>query len=114
MDTVLRVLYICLASGLIFTTLGEGAVPTACCMKYSKGVARLKNITEYHRQNAVLCPMEAVVITTVKNIKLCMDPNASWVKRAIKYIDSQKQRSTTVTTQSSYVTDPTQSGTATP
>ncbi|KAL2085715.1 hypothetical protein ACEWY4_019035 [Coilia grayii] len=97
MDGVLRVLYICLVSGLFFATLGRGKVSTTCCLRTSQRVIPLKNIKDYHMQRVGLCPVDAVVFTTVKGIKLCLDPKNLWVIKAVKYLDSKKNRGTTAT-----------------
>ncbi|KAL2085716.1 hypothetical protein ACEWY4_019036 [Coilia grayii] len=115
MESLLRVLYVCLASGLLFATLGRG-IPRSCCLRTDRTVLSLKNIKDYHMQNVALCPVDAVVFTTVKGIKVCSDPKKPWVKRAVKHFDSMKRQDSAVTTQapSTNATEPARNGTAVP
>ncbi|XP_031439855.1 uncharacterized protein LOC116224409 isoform X2 [Clupea harengus] len=83
MESFLRVLCIGLATGLLFATLGEGT-PIDCCQKTSTTRLQLSKIKHYHMQKVGLCPVDAVV--------------RPWVKKAVRYIDSMKQKTTAVLT----------------
>ncbi|XP_031439854.1 C-C motif chemokine 12-like isoform X1 [Clupea harengus] len=97
MESFLRVLCIGLATGLLFATLGEGT-PIDCCQKTSTTRLQLSKIKHYHMQKVGLCPVDAVVFTTVKDVRVCSDPRRPWVKKAVRYIDSMKQKTTAVLT----------------
>ncbi|KAG5268713.1 hypothetical protein AALO_G00215610 [Alosa alosa] len=98
MESCLRMICLCLATGLLFATLGRAGISTACCQGTTQTVLRQSNIVGYHRQAVGICPVEAVVFTTVKGIRVCSSPKKPWVKKALKYIDSKKQQATTQTT----------------
>ncbi|XP_041923580.1 C-C motif chemokine 2-like isoform X2 [Alosa sapidissima] len=119
MESCLRMICLCIATGLLFATLGRG-IPTPCCQETTNTVLRQSNIVGYHRQGGVVCPVEAVVFTTVKGIRVCSSPKKHWVKKALRYIDLKKQQATTqastVTTEvlSTNGTEPTRNATAMP
>ncbi|XP_062377357.1 monocyte chemotactic protein 1B-like [Sardina pilchardus] len=116
MEGFLRTLCLCIATSLLFATLGRASIATACCPKTTNTVLRQSNITGYHRQERGICPVQAVVFTTVRNIRVCSDPKKPWVKKAVKFIDSKKQQATRVTTEvlSTNGTEPTRNVTAAP
>ncbi|XP_042566255.1 uncharacterized protein LOC122133667 [Clupea harengus] len=74
------------------------STPIDCCQKTSNTRLQLSKVHHYHIQQAGICPVDAVVFTTVKDVRVCSDPKRDWVKTAVRYIDSMKQQTTAVLT----------------
>ncbi|XP_063062228.1 monocyte chemotactic protein 1B-like [Engraulis encrasicolus] len=108
MASLLRTLCFCMASVLLCATLGR-AVPTNCCLTTVKIVLPPKNIRDYHWQKVPLCPIEAVVLTTVKGVQVCSDPKKPWVKKAVKHVDSLKRPQVSAVTTQAPLTNATES-----
>ncbi|XP_066565074.1 C-C motif chemokine 2 [Amia ocellicauda] len=90
----IRILFLCLRT-LILVAIASGASGPAktCCPKWSTTVLQFEKVKDYVKQNKPVCPIEAVVFTTVREIQVCADPSKPWVKKAIKHVDELKKKS---------------------
>ncbi|XP_018596644.1 C-C motif chemokine 17-like [Scleropages formosus] len=77
---------------LCFTAVHSSGPVQTCCLKTTDTILPLSKIAGYYSQKAGLCPVDAVVFVTVKNVKICSPPNKLWVKRAVKYFGSKKTK----------------------
>ncbi|KAI4881428.1 hypothetical protein NFI96_014468, partial [Prochilodus magdalenae] len=76
----------------VWVSLGE-AGPVKCCTSFSPNpFLPLNRLMHVSLQDATtVCRLNAVIFTTVKNRKICADPEASWVKNAISYLKNKKK-----------------------
>ncbi|XP_066538167.1 C-C motif chemokine 4 homolog isoform X2 [Hoplias malabaricus] len=74
---------ICLQS---YTAGQSGKSPEECCFKFYNKPIPIKSISVYE-ETRFECPKAGVVFITNKGLRICVDPNFKWVKRAIDQID---------------------------
>ncbi|XP_066507925.1 monocyte chemotactic protein 1B-like [Hoplias malabaricus] len=74
----------------IWASLGEGS-PVKCCTNFSPHPLPLNRLKHFNVQDATtLCRLDAVIFTTVKNRKICANPDAAWVKNAISHLKNKE------------------------
>ncbi|XP_066538141.1 C-C motif chemokine 4 homolog [Hoplias malabaricus] len=74
---------ICLQS---YTAGHNAKAPEECCFKFYNKPIPIKSISGYE-ETRFECPKAGVVFITKKGLRICVDPNFKWVKRAIDQID---------------------------
>ncbi|XP_026780803.3 C-C motif chemokine 20 [Pangasianodon hypophthalmus] len=58
-----------------------------CCVNFSPNPLPLNRLKDFTIQDATtVCRLHAVIFTTVKERKICADPDSTWVKNAVNYI----------------------------
>ncbi|XP_022519745.1 monocyte chemotactic protein 1B [Astyanax mexicanus] len=68
----------------------EEASPLKCCTNYSPKPFPLNRLKHFSVQDATgVCRLSAVIFTTLKNKKICADPEAAWVKDAVSHIKTK-------------------------
>nr|XP_055049826.1 C-C motif chemokine 36.1 [Misgurnus anguillicaudatus] len=65
--------------------------PAECCIKFFRGRIPMYKIDSYLKTRPE-CPNAGVIFITKKSLRLCVEPNANWVKRAMQQIDEQQLR----------------------
>ncbi|XP_028826375.1 eotaxin-like [Denticeps clupeoides] len=88
MLSVLHLVLATVAWGAMLPGLGRASV--TCCLKLDKKFPQLSRIKQYHVQKSGVCPINAVVFTTVKDVKICLDPKAAKVQKAMNFLNVQK------------------------
>ncbi|KAL7835314.1 hypothetical protein SRHO_G00276610 [Serrasalmus rhombeus] len=87
----MRAALLCLTVMLLAAAVCQAIGPGSCeCLKTSSTVLQISKIKSYYVQKSGLCPIDAVVFTTVKGVKICSDPQKPWVKRAMKIVDGRR------------------------
>ncbi|KAL6462650.1 hypothetical protein MHYP_G00290720 [Metynnis hypsauchen] len=87
----MRAALLCLTLMLLAAAVCQAIGPGSCeCLKTSNTLLRIANIKSYYVQKSGLCAINAVVFTTVKGVKICSDPQKSWVKKAMKSVDGRR------------------------
>ncbi|KAJ3595133.1 hypothetical protein NHX12_004438 [Muraenolepis orangiensis] len=61
-----------------------------CCRKIKNTEVQRARLRSYYEQTSqVGCHLHAVVFTTVKNKRICADPNREWTKLGKAYVDGR-------------------------
>ncbi|XP_056307077.1 C-C motif chemokine 32b.3 [Danio aesculapii] len=63
-----------------------------CCLSTSKINIPMKKVVDYTVQKAGICPIDAIILSTVKGKRICCDPNTEWIKKAMRKVDQKKLR----------------------
>ncbi|XP_073714937.1 C-C motif chemokine 36.1 [Misgurnus anguillicaudatus] len=94
----MRYCYISLLVGLLVVTwlqsgvkANSGNVPDECCFEFFRGKIPIDKIDSYLKTRSE-CPYAGVIFITKKPLRICVKPNADWVKRAMQQIDEQQLR----------------------
>ncbi|XP_036409610.1 monocyte chemotactic protein 1B-like [Megalops cyprinoides] len=92
--------FLCLAALLLFTGLGRvNGTVTSCCLRTTGTKINVTLLSRYYMQKSGMCPVEAVVFTTIKGITICSSPTSLWAKKAMAHLDAKgKTNPTTVIT----------------
>ncbi|XP_072544747.1 uncharacterized protein [Salminus brasiliensis] len=70
---------------------GSEARVSNCCLKTSKTIVRLDLLKRYKEQKKPLCPVNALIFTTKKDVNICSDPSSPWAIRAKNFLDKKNQ-----------------------
>ncbi|KAM7146848.1 C-C motif chemokine 22 [Macrochelys suwanniensis] len=62
---------------------------TTCCVGVTKGPIRFGNLRSFYRTSPG-CRRPAVVFVTLRNIEVCADPEAKWVRNAMQRLKKKK------------------------
>ncbi|XP_071256592.1 C-C motif chemokine 3-like [Salvelinus alpinus] len=93
MKTLTALLLLGLLCSLHMTSaavLGISAMTaTDCCVKFYQSVIPLARVVSVSRTPSS-CPLHALVFTTKKNNRLCVDPSQAWVQRHVTKIESRE------------------------
>ncbi|XP_051989223.1 C-C motif chemokine 12-like [Xyrauchen texanus] len=74
----------------VWVTVSQSS-PVRCCTKYSSHQLPFLRLKDFTLQDAtMLCNIDAVIFTTVKNRQICANPDDSWVKKAISHIQNTR------------------------
>ncbi|KAG9340108.1 hypothetical protein JZ751_022033 [Albula glossodonta] len=60
-----------------------------CCLKVSETRPCTENIIRYTVQKVGLCPVDAIVFSTQRGMKVCANPEKVWVKKAMEEVDKR-------------------------
>ncbi|XP_017554658.1 C-C motif chemokine 20 [Pygocentrus nattereri] len=75
----------------VWVSLGE-ASPVKCCTTFSLNPLPLNRLKHFAIQDATtVCRLNAVIFTTVKNRKICANPDAQWVKNAVSHLKNKEK-----------------------
>ncbi|XP_062337832.1 monocyte chemotactic protein 1B-like [Osmerus eperlanus] len=91
-------LLLCISCLLMDTTSAQVNKVATCCRKTVRNRIRLTMLDSYYIQDIAMCPIKAVIFVTVKNIRLCSDPNDPWAQTAMDYLDKKNTSQTSHTT----------------
>ncbi|KAJ8274382.1 hypothetical protein COCON_G00090070 [Conger conger] len=92
----LPAVFLCLAVLLLSPGPGEASSPVvSCCLKTENKKIPVIRVDRYSMQKKGLCPVDAVIFTSVKGITICSNPSDRWAKRAMAIVDSRRQTKVT-------------------
>ncbi|XP_030259633.1 C-C motif chemokine 2 [Sparus aurata] len=75
---------------VLLVALGESG--PLCCTRYQDHPIPVKRLKNYIiQEDTGYCNIKAVIFRTIKNKPVCADPDAAWVKEAMKVVP-QKTR----------------------
>ncbi|NWY70980.1 XCL1 protein, partial [Erithacus rubecula] len=57
------------------------------CLNLSTKQLNIQNLINYERQRV---PIDAVMFTTARGIRICVNPDQKWVQTAMKRIDARR------------------------
>ncbi|XP_012871083.1 PREDICTED: lymphotactin-like [Dipodomys ordii] len=78
----------CLAAGLV-EGVGSEVPEKSFCMSFTTQKLKINRIKTYIIKEG---SMKAVIFITRRGLKICADPQASWVKDAIKSVDNRARK----------------------
>ncbi|XP_065115103.1 C-C motif chemokine 32b.3 [Paramisgurnus dabryanus] len=67
---------------------------SSCCLKTNNNKIHMRRVKDYRIQKAGICPIDAIVLMTVKGKEKCFDPKSDWAKNVMKTVDERKTRTT--------------------
>nr|AXF84138.1 chemokine ligand 36 [Ctenopharyngodon idella] len=86
---------LCLFIGLLAVAFLQSGVlannansPDECCFKYYARKIPIAKITSY-METRMDCAKAGIILVTQKSLRICVNPELSWVKSAIKMIDDR-------------------------
>ncbi|XP_075796827.1 C-C motif chemokine 17-like [Pelodiscus sinensis] len=65
--------------------------PKECCFDYVTGPIQFTKLVDFYRTSSD-CHLQAVVLETHADRKVCADPSKLWVKRAISRLEAKKEQ----------------------
>ncbi|XP_015241529.1 PREDICTED: C-C motif chemokine 4-like isoform X1 [Cyprinodon variegatus] len=82
---------------LVLPTFSAQAIPK-CCLQYSRTRFHRGSLKSYYIQDSSLCTQPAVIFTTIKGKRICVNPSKVWTKTSMAYLDGKNwwQRHTTL------------------
>uniref|UniRef100_A0A8C1ZEV3 Chemokine interleukin-8-like domain-containing protein n=1 Tax=Cyprinus carpio TaxID=7962 RepID=A0A8C1ZEV3_CYPCA len=80
----------CLVLFLLCLTAEASHHSSTCCLKTSKGRIQKNKVLSYTVQKAGVCPINAIVLLTVRRKIRCFEPDSEWIKEIIKTVDQKK------------------------
>ncbi|XP_069867300.1 lymphotactin-like [Dipodomys merriami] len=78
----------CLSAGLV-EGVGSEVPEKSFCMSFTTQKLKINRIKTYVIKEG---GMKAVIFITRRGLKICADPQASWVKDAIKSVDNRSRK----------------------
>ncbi|XP_016097675.1 C-C motif chemokine 20-like [Sinocyclocheilus grahami] len=70
----------CLVLFLLCLTAEASHRSSTCCLKTSKDRIHKNRVVSYTVQKAGVCPINAIVLLTIKRKIRCFDPDSEWIK----------------------------------
>ncbi|XP_037374039.1 C-C motif chemokine 22 [Talpa occidentalis] len=64
---------------------GANVEDSVCCRDYIRRTLPLRVVRDFY-WTSDSCPRPGVVLLTFRNLKVCANPNQSWVKRIIQHL----------------------------
>ncbi|XP_015241530.1 PREDICTED: monocyte chemotactic protein 1B-like isoform X2 [Cyprinodon variegatus] len=82
---------------MVQRTLSQGGIST-CCLKISGTKVHRDFLKSYYKEDSSSCTQNAVVFTTIKGKRICVNPSKVWTKTSMAYLDGKNwwQRHTTL------------------
>ncbi|CAB1317237.1 unnamed protein product [Coregonus sp. 'balchen'] len=80
---------LCVATWMTGLDASFGPVNT-CCLQLTQKRIHPKKVVDYTVQTTALCPIEVIVLHTVKRKRICGDPGSDWVRKAMAKVDEIK------------------------
>ncbi|KAJ8357032.1 hypothetical protein SKAU_G00198260 [Synaphobranchus kaupii] len=97
----LPAVFLCVALLLPSPAPGQASGPvTTCCLTTTNTRIRVDLLEKYYIQKKGLCPVDAVVFTTVRGVTICSDPSKLWTERGMVIVDSRRTAHLTTDTTS--------------
>ncbi|XP_030015835.1 C-C motif chemokine 2-like isoform X1 [Sphaeramia orbicularis] len=73
---------------LVSSVASQGGI-ASCCRTTSNTQIHRDRLKSYYIQYPPTCHLHAVVFTTVKNVRICADPEKVWTKTSMAYLDGK-------------------------
>ncbi|XP_030193681.1 C-C motif chemokine 36.1 [Gadus morhua] len=70
------------------TVANNGSGPDSCCFRYYERQVKFTKIRSYDLTDG-RCSKPAVILQTIRNVRICVDPEAAWVKSAMTRLDER-------------------------
>ncbi|XP_045675097.1 C-C motif chemokine 17 [Phyllostomus hastatus] len=61
-----------------------------CCLEYFKGAVPVHKVAKWYRTSEE-CPKNAIVFVTLQGKSICMNPNETRVKKAVKHLRRKQE-----------------------
>ncbi|XP_034369556.1 lymphotactin-like [Arvicanthis niloticus] len=84
---LLTLLGVCSLTTRVVEGVGTEALEESSCVSFQIQPLPVQKIKTYTIREG---PVKAVIFVTKRELKICADPQANWVKRVIKTVDSRK------------------------
>uniref|UniRef100_A0A8C7XQE5 Chemokine interleukin-8-like domain-containing protein n=1 Tax=Oryzias sinensis TaxID=183150 RepID=A0A8C7XQE5_9TELE len=68
---------------------------SSCCLKISRTQVHRDFLKKYYVQYPPSCSKHAVVFTTIKNVRICANPNSLWTLTSMAYLDGKNWQNAT-------------------
>uniref|UniRef100_A0A8C5FV54 Chemokine interleukin-8-like domain-containing protein n=1 Tax=Gadus morhua TaxID=8049 RepID=A0A8C5FV54_GADMO len=78
----------CLSLTLTSSLFSDGSGPDSCCFRYYERQVKFTKIRSYDLTDG-RCSKPAVILQTIRNVRICVDPEAAWVKSAMTRLDER-------------------------
>ncbi|XP_038224873.1 C-C motif chemokine 17-like [Dermochelys coriacea] len=76
----------------------KSPIPKECCFDYVTGAIQLAKLVDFYNTPSE-CHLQAVVLETRADRKVCADPSKPWVKRAIRVLQAKRKQTSRSETQ---------------
>ncbi|XP_034744024.1 C-C motif chemokine 2-like [Etheostoma cragini] len=86
--TSLAFVSLLLVAGMMSTASAQGGIGS-CCRQNTNTQIHRDNLKSYYKQYKSSCPINAVVFTTLKNIRICSNPKTMWTQTSMAYLDGK-------------------------
>ncbi|KAG7457096.1 hypothetical protein MATL_G00242850 [Megalops atlanticus] len=98
MKTLIAV-FLCLTALLLSATPGQvNGKATSCCLRTTGTRINVTLLSRYYIQKSGMCPVEAVVFTTMRGLTICSSPTNPWAKKGMAHLDAKGRTYTTTAT----------------
>ncbi|XP_059933338.1 monocyte chemotactic protein 1B-like [Gadus macrocephalus] len=86
----LALLLLCIFGSTLvsLTVANNGIGPDSCCFLYYERKVQLAKIRSYEFTDG-RCSKPAVILQTIGNVRICVDPEAAWVQSAMTRLDQR-------------------------
>ncbi|KAA8587235.1 C-C motif chemokine 2 [Etheostoma spectabile] len=86
--TSLAFVSLLLVAVMMSTASAQGGIGS-CCRQHTNTQIHRDNLRSYYKQSKSSCPINAVVFTTLKNIRICSNPKTMWTQTSMAYLDGK-------------------------
>ncbi|KAL3046667.1 hypothetical protein OYC64_004620 [Pagothenia borchgrevinki] len=85
-----HILLLCILGHALFASVfcNHAGGPEDCCFEYHQRSLNKKYVRSYYMTD-YRCPRTAAVLTTMKDVTICVDPKLPWVVRVMKSLDEK-------------------------
>ncbi|XP_058621941.1 C-C motif chemokine 32b.3 [Onychostoma macrolepis] len=81
----------CLVLFLLCLTAEASHRSSTCCLRTSKDRIHKNRVLSYTVQRAGVCPINAIVLSTIHGKIRCFDPDSEWIKEIMRMVDQKEQ-----------------------
>ncbi|CAL8384187.1 unnamed protein product [Arctogadus glacialis] len=68
------------------TVANYGALPNSCCFRYYEKQVKFDKVRSYDWTDG-RCSNPAVILRTIANVRICVNPEATWVNNLMERLD---------------------------
>uniref|UniRef100_A0A8D0D839 C-C motif chemokine n=2 Tax=Sander lucioperca TaxID=283035 RepID=A0A8D0D839_SANLU len=86
--TSLTFVSLLLVTMMVSTASAQGGIGS-CCRHLTNTQIHRENLRSYYKQSKSSCPINAVVFTTLRNIRICSNPERMWTQTSMAYLDGK-------------------------
>ncbi|XP_073686455.1 C-C motif chemokine 32b.3 [Garra rufa] len=80
----------CLGLFLFCLIAETSQLSSHCCLTTGKETISANRVMDYTIQKAGVCPINAIVLLTVRRKIKCVDADADWIKGVMRKVDQKK------------------------
>ncbi|XP_020508543.2 C-C motif chemokine 36.1 [Labrus bergylta] len=83
-----HILLLCMLGAALFSSvLSSSAIgPDDCCFKFYPRRLNKNKVRSYYMTDE-RCPKTGVILITQKSVRICVDPNLTWVESILRSVD---------------------------